>query len=662
MFFPEPMSKAIIGVHVLQFESCIAALHEAGIIEITDIREKGEETGNLARNNPDPVTLSRLITTQVHISQIRDKMLSFVQEKEGIITSLLSPEKKTPLPARSGLISKTCDIAEDFIGDTSDFLNRYNDYQSTLDRIDELTETIRILTLLLKEDINPDYLVSSPFCEIIAGTIQLKDLSFFQELIRSKIQSGLITATSEEGDQILVVVCAGAHEHEVLQGLLRPPLFQRIVPQKDLSGKPSRLLPEKREELALTITRKEEQYDHLSLMGKERLPEVQALHEELTLQRARLEMTRRSSITRDVVFIEGFFAEKNRKLLNTILQRHAGDQYLIRIKEPDTTDTIPVQYNNPKWLKPFEFLTTMYAPPRYNEIDPTPFIAPVFLLFFGLMLGDAGYGLVLLVIGTLLYRGIGQQNRSVGDMCIVLIGCAVASIICGILEGGWFGDILPRFFGITPPLVLLDPMRSPIQFFQLALVIGIIHINLGLILGLLQNYRKKRIGLAIRDQGIWFIIQPAAAILLIQFFGWRSIPSWITLLSGIVLLFSIGILLFGKGPMAFFDLTGFLGDWLSYVRILALALATGGIAMAINLLAQMIADIHPLLLIPAIIFLVLGQTFNLVIQALGGFIHALRLHYIEFFGKFYSGGGKLFHPFKAERIYTTVPQDEELSC
>ncbi|MBN1167674.1 MAG: V-type ATP synthase subunit I [Methanospirillaceae archaeon] len=656
------MNKAIIGIHYLQFESCIAALHEAGIIEITDIREKIEETGDLTRNNPDPVTLSRLIATQVHIGQIRDKMLPFAQEKKGIITSLLSPGKKTPLPANPGLIPQTCALAEDFIHDTKDFLNLYQDYQSTLDRIEELTQAIETLTLLLKQDINPDYLVSSRFSDIIAGTIQSEDLSFFQELIQSKIQSGLITATSEEGEKTLVVVCAGAHEHEALQGLLRPPLFQRIVPQKDLSGKPSRLLPEKREELALTITRKEEQYEHLSFMVKARLPEVQALYEELSLQRARMEMTRRSGITRDVIFIEGFFPEKNRRLLNAILQRHAGDQYLIRILDPEKTDTIPVQYNNPKWLKPFEFLTTMYAPPRYNEIDPTPFIAPVFLLFFGLMLGDAGYGLVLLVIGTLLYRGIGQQNRSVGDMCIVLIGCAIASIICGIMEGGWFGDILPRFFGITPPLVLLDPMRSPILFFQLALIIGIIHINLGLVLGLWQNYRKKMVRLAIRDQGIWFIIQPAAAILLIQFFGWRSIPSWMAFLAGIMLLFSIGILLLGKGPMAFFDLTGFLGDWLSYVRILALALATGGIAMAINLLAGMIAAIHPLLFIPAIIFLVLGQTFNLVIQALGGVIHSLRLHYIEFFGKFYSGGGKLFHPFKAERIYTTLPQDDELSC
>jgi V/A-type H+-transporting ATPase subunit I len=294
----------------------------------------------------------------------------------------------------------------------------------------------------------------------------------------------------------------------------------------------------------------------------------------------------------------------------------------------------------------------MFAPPRYGEIDPTPFFAPAFMIFFGLMLGDAGYGVIILIIAWLLYRGIGHRNFETGQMCIVLMGCGVADIIFGTLQGGWFGDLLPRFFGITPPFIFIEPLRSPILFFQLALIIGTIHINLGIFLGFWQSFKRNRYKEAVFEHLIWYVIQPAAAVLLVQFFGWMTPPPWATMSASVLLIVTFGLLFLSHGPMGFFSITGFLGDWLSYVRILALALATGGIAMTINLLAQMIAAVHPFMLIPAILFLIAGQTFNLIIQALGSVIHALRLHYIEFFGKFYTGGGKLFSPFCAHRVYT----------
>ena len=124
----------------------------------------------------------------------------------------------------------------------------------------------------------------------------------------------------------------------------------------------------------------------------------------------------------------------------------------------------------------------------------------------------------------------------------------------------------------------------------------------------------------------------------------------------------VGVLMifYYRGPMGFFGLTGFLGDWLSYVRILALALATGGIAMTINILAELIAGIHPIMIIPAAVIFLGGHTFNIIIQSLGGVIHAIRLQYIEFFGKFYTGGGKMFRPFRAERVYSRVEPGDQV--
>jgi V/A-type H+-transporting ATPase subunit I len=294
----------------------------------------------------------------------------------------------------------------------------------------------------------------------------------------------------------------------------------------------------------------------------------------------------------------------------------------------------------------------MFARPQYGEIDPTPFIAPVFLLFFGLMLGDAAYGICITLAGYLLYRGAGKVSETMHDMSILLIGCGVSAIIFGTLQGGWLGDFFPRFLGITPPLILLEPLKEPIAFFQIALILGVAHINLGLCLGLYQHIRRREYRAGFFEQGVWFIIQPAAGILLFDFFGWGVVPPLVKNAGYIGMALGLCLIFFSRGPMGFFALTGFLGDWLSYVRILALALATGGIAMTVNILAQIVGGIHPLMFIPAIIIFVGGQTFNLVIQTLGGVIHAVRLQYIEFFGKFYVGEGREFLPFRARRIST----------
>ncbi len=658
MFYPAQMNKVTIGVHRSGYETCMASLYEAGILEISDIRDNEDKFKVLSQNVPHQETLNRVITTELRIGQILEKMHHFAHTHESIITEWFSPPHDTRISACDGDASSICSEADQLINELSEFLSLCNEFEMTHTKKEELEASIEVLSLLLPLDLNPESIGSFQFSEISAGIVATTDLEMIQDLIESSIPSELLIKSKQIKEWSLMVVATSAHYRDQLLELLRPPQFKRIISPANLEGKPSLLIPRKQSELNELLVREEDLINQLSLMAEDWLHRCEAVHEDLSLLRTRLETARKCGKTRDVVIIRGWIRKKDLQPLSAILYQTIGSEFFITVKEPDASDSVPIRYDNPSWLAPFEFLTTMFAPPRYNEIDPTPFIAPVFLLFFGLMLGDAGYGLVILLIGFLLYRGAGQKNKTIKDMCIVLMGCALADIICGTLQGGWFGDILPRFFGISSPFVLIDPMRSPIQFFQIALIIGIIHINLGIFLGFWQNYKKKRYRQAVQEQIIWYIIEPCAAVMLVQFFGWMTIPSWITILAGVMIMGSFGILFLNKGPMGFFSVTGFLGDWLSYVRILALALATGGIAMTINLLAEMIALAHPLLLIPAIIFLILGQTFNLVIQTLGSVIHALRLHYIEFFGKFYMGGGRPFHPFKAERVHTVMEQSE----
>ncbi|MCD5409825.1 MAG: V-type ATP synthase subunit I, partial [Methanocellales archaeon] len=413
------------------------------------------------------------------------------------------------------------------------------------------------------------------------------------------------------------------------------------------------------EELKRLKARKDELLKELKKMDEKWGQKLLTLQEELEIEIERMECPSRFGRTGDAVVIEGWVTAKDADELKSLCDRAADGHVFCKLKGASATPTeIPIKYDNPRWLQPFEFLTTMFSRPKYDEIDPTLFIAPTIVLFFGLMLGDVVYGLLLIALGYMLYQGAGTISKSMHDMSIVLMAIGASATVFGIFQGGYFGDFLPVFLGINPPFVLLSPLDNPIAVLQIALVIGITHINMGLLIATYQNLRRKNYRDVLHGQVAWFIIQPCAAVLMFSFFRWAVIDPHLITTAGIGAIIGVFLILIKEGPLGLFGLTGFLGDWLSYARILALALATFGIAMTVNILTKMVADIHPVMIILAALVFVVGQTFNFALQSLGAFIHSLRLQYVEFFGKFYVGGGKEFIPFRVMRTYTELIDEE----
>jgi V/A-type H+-transporting ATPase subunit I len=272
-------------------------------------------------------------------------------------------------------------------------------------------------------------------------------------------------------------------------------------------------------------------------------------------------------------------------------------------------------------------------------------------------------------------------------------------------------------------VIILDSMNNPIPLLVLALIIGLVHLNLGLIMAVAQNARRKAYDDILYSQVSWFLLQFSGFVVFGGFFGWFLFPTMIEYLAYICGIIGIILVLMQKGeaspegkqkrkgPLGFFDITGFIGNWLSYARILALGLATAGIAMTVNIIASLLKDVFSGISVPVctsimlgalvliavgylkknsglvgfsiflllvglfgaigqiaisialilLIVFVAGHLINAVLQALGGFIHALRLHYVEFFGQFYSGGGKKFTPFEAQREHTVLEEADKLS-
>ncbi|MFT4311243.1 MAG: V-type ATP synthase subunit I [Candidatus Woesearchaeota archaeon] len=296
-------------------------------------------------------------------------------------------------------------------------------------------------------------------------------------------------------------------------------------------------------------------------------------------------------------------------------------------KKPEDKET-PTKLENKGLSKNFEKLTELFSLPKYGYIDPTKIISLFYPIFFGLMLSDIGYGLMLLLLSLF----IKYKFQEIKKYANIMITSSIATIISGFIFGSFFGELIP----ITP--LYQNAFDASFTLLIASLIIGLIHLNLAVILKAFQLRTKKTI-----NNVLDILILPLIQITVLLFFF-----SQITIAT-ISLALLIAILIKRKSILGLMDITGFFGTWFSYARILALNLATSGVALAVNLIAQKTTGISIILYIT---ILILGHIFNFVINLIGCTINAARLHYVEFFSIFYESGGKEFKSFSIKKINT----------
>jgi V/A-type H+-transporting ATPase subunit I len=308
-------------------------------------------------------------------------------------------------------------------------------------------------------------------------------------------------------------------------------------------------------------------------------------------------------------------------------------------------------FDNPKLIKPFEAITNLYSPPRYKDLDPTPILAVTFSIFFGFMLTDAVYGVMILALGWLMFRGIGKINDGMKKAAIILIMFGISTTAFGVLFGSYFGDFFQKI-GLNVP-VPIDAMKQVMLTLSIALGIGSLHLMVGLIAGFYENMHKGSLKDAMAKQGVWLIFMAGLVLFLFKLntIGLAAII--------IAVVFQMFFNFLDGGPvsslLSVFGFSGFIGDLFSYARLMALAIGTAGIALAVNFMVLMVIDLIPWVgYLLAIVIFIVGHLFNIVMNGLGSFIHSTRLHFLEFFTKFYDGGGRTYKPFMAERKKTFV--------
>jgi len=363
--------------------------------------------------------------------------------------------------------------------------------------------------------------------------------------------------------------------------------------------------------------------------------------------------------------LQGWIREMDLSHLKEGLKDYPSLEIVTR--DPEENEDVPVALSNHSFFKPFEFVVNLYGIPQYFEIDPTPFLAPFFAIFLALCLTDGGYGLVLSLLSFIALKKFKIEGGG-KKLFLILFISGLVTMGVGILTGGVFGisfATLPSSLNFLKKLVLFYPLKRPMTFLIVALSLGVIHILAGITLAFWNDLKRGDIVSAFLDHASWVEIILGAIMFGIskvgisgKLIGNIGLVIFITG-AGILFLFSgrksknfIGRI--GHGAYELYGIIGLFGDVLSYSRLLALGLATSVIATVVNTIAGMTGGIPFIGPVVMIIVLIIGHLGNIGLNTLSGIIHTLRLQFVEFFGKFYQGGGKSFAPLRNERKYIAL--------
>ncbi len=348
--------------------------------------------------------------------------------------------------------------------------------------------------------------------------------------------------------------------------------------------------------------------------------------------------------------IQGWIPKKYLHRTKKALTDAFGNRVFVNEIEvsPENMDEAPTFYDNPAIVKPFEFLLQMVNAPKYREIDPSPLLALFFPFFFGLMVGDIAYGIIILVFALIVKKKY-KMELWLQHLMNILIISSIPSIFFGFIFGELFGDF-GETMGWLHPLTIAgitwNRVEAIVPMLILAIAIGVFHIFLGLSLGILNAVAKKSKKHVIEKAGMIIVI---TGLLLVVGGAAKVVPEIFLQLGVVLMVISVPMIIYGGGFFGVFEIISTVGNILSYARIMAIGMASVILALVANKLGGMM-DVAVLgFLIAALLHIL-----NLVLAMFSPFLHSFRLHVVEFNSKFFEGGGKLYTPFRREKEDETV--------
>lgn len=365
--------------------------------------------------------------------------------------------------------------------------------------------------------------------------------------------------------------------------------------------------------------------------------------------------------TQTTVVMEGWIPEEREAELVKVFEDF-GCAWETLVPEESEYPQVPVKLKNNKITNALNMVTDMYSLPAYGSLDPNPLMAPFFILFYGLMMADMGYGLIMVIAALVAMKKI-KPRRGTLSFCQLLLYGGISTFVMGALTGGFFGNALEQIgiilnlgegWGVLP--ALFNPMTDSMTVLIGAMVLGLIHLNTGMVINFVKKTKRGQLADAIWEEGALWVTLIGGVLLALGFGNVAGVP--VVLVIGLLMVFYGGSRSakgFGKLLSVFTTLyntaTGWFGDILSYSRIMALMLAGSVIATVFNTIGAIANNI----VFFAVIFII-GHSLNFALNLLGCYVHDLRLQCLEYFGKFYEDGGRPFQPLEVKTKYYNVAE------
>lgn len=464
---------------------------------------------------------------------------------------------------------------------------------------------------------------------------------------------GLLTwqqASSDRSLRYLLVMCHGSVKERALRALRD--LGFSTVSFRGMTGTAKENDKALAENLAALEKERQEIEQRIAGLGGKREALLEA-SDRAAIALRREEAKSRLVGTDKVFLLEGWLPADHCAALEKALEPFTC---AIETREPteDEYPQVPVQLKNNKLTRPLNMVTEMYSLPAYGTLDPNPLMAPFFILFYGIMMADMGYGLLMMIASVIISKKYRPKGTS-GELFSLLGLCGISTFIMGALTGGFFGDFLTQLVAIVSPGTvfalpkLFDPLDDLTMILIGSMALGMVQIVTGMAISLIEKCKRKKFLDAFFEEITWWIVFIGIALLALG-------KGAAVLYVGCALVL-LGPIVQGKGwgkltgvfGSLYNHVTGYFGDILSYTRLMALMLAGSVIAQVFNMLAAMPGNV-----IAFIIISMLGNAMNFGLNLLGCYVHDLRLQCLEFFNKFYVDGGKPFRPMTLDTKYVDL--------
>lgn len=662
-----PMKRIEIIALRSDRKAILEELQRKGVLEVTDVDTQDD------------------VFKREDLTQVTDAYLkNIASAKKALeVLDVHAPEKTSMLASLNGRAEKSVQEYSDFAGkreEVEKYIHRLNTLQKTI--AESKGETLKLQTQI--EALSPWAELDVPLgfagtkkTSVFIGTLQ--GLWTEEQVVEAlaEVTPVDVDIVSVVKDVTCVYIMTTAENQEKAYEILHSHGFARpVIPGNMVPKEQQKSYEEALVKLAEDVEKAKEEIRGIA----DKRETIKFYLDYETMRYDQYEVIQKLSQSKHTFVLHGYAAECVVDALKTSLE----SKYDLSFEAftPDEDEDVPVVLRNNGFARPLESITESYSMPGKGELDPTGPMSLFYYVLFGLMFSDAGYGLLLVVATTFALTKFKTMEDGMKKFCRMFQFCGISTFIWGLVFGSFFGDVFhsvaSTFFGseFTLDPLWFNPSDEPMRMLVFCMIIGLVHLIAGLILKFVVCVKNGKIMDGFFESIIWI-----ALVIGLVLFGMSSktfmdiiqvdfiltglpaeIGKWLTIVAAVFVV--LGGLRKSKNPgvgiaLGAYDLygaTSYLSDMLSYSRLLALGLATGIIGNIVNQMAGM-AGSGVIKVIFYIIIFIVGHVLNFLINVLGAYVHTNRLQYVEFFGKFYDGGGRAFEPFTVKTKYFKIKEN-----